>query len=78
VDGHLGLGKVLSEETLAIRVGCGAVTAAADLVVPCDAKTLAWGNGLVFKPMWSSTVKNADTLHGKELQKVLVTWSCDG
>jgi hypothetical protein len=50
-------------------VGCRAVAASADFIVSCNAKTLAWGNSLIFKAVWSSTVKNTDTLHGKELQE---------
>jgi hypothetical protein len=65
-------GKVLSKETLAIRVGCGAVATTADLIVSCNAETLTWRNGLVFKAMWSPTMKNADALHCKELQKILI------
>lgn len=72
MDVHLGPERVSPKETLAVREGCRAVSAATNLVVSCNPKALAWWDDLIFKTMWSSTVKNADTLHCKELRKVLV------
>ena len=61
-----------TEEILVIKVSCGIVLAATNLVAPSNAETLAWRNGLVFQAVWYATVKNTDAFHYEQLCKVSI------